>query len=207
VRRYADDLVVLHPDREVLEQAQALSAEPLRGMGLAWTPSTTRMTPPWPVDAGVAGFDCLGCNMRQDPTKVKRGDKTIIKPSRTAIEPHKRQIVEVVRRPRAARQARLIEALTPIIRGGRHDFATVCSTETFEDMAARVRPQLRAWRRVRHPHTPRNWGDRQSWRQEGARVDCAPRSGGKRRACHTERPIRRHVTVQGRRRPDDGDEG
>jgi RNA-directed DNA polymerase len=206
VIRYADDLVVLHPDREVIEQSQALIAEYLRGMGLELKPSKTRITHTLHVEAGVAGFDFLGFNIRQYPTKVKRGYKTIIKPSRTAIEHHKRQIVEVVRRHRADRQERLIEALNPIIRGWSNYFSTVCSTETFEEMDARVRQQLRAWSRFRHPHKPRNWGDRKYWRQKGERVYFAPRSGGNRLACHTERPIRRHVKVQGRRSPYDGDE-
>jgi RNA-directed DNA polymerase len=206
VIRYAEDLVVLHPDREVIEPSQALIAEHLRGMGLELKPSKTRITRTWQVEAGGAGFDFLGFNIRQYPTKAKRGDKTSIKPSRTAMEHHKRQIVEVVRRHRADRQERLIEALNPVIRGWCHYFSTVCSKETFEEMDERVRQQLRSWSRFRHPHTPRNWGYQKDWRQEGERVYCAPRSGGKRFARHTERPIRRHVKVQARRSPYDGDE-
>jgi RNA-directed DNA polymerase len=206
VIRYADDLRVVHPDREVIEQSQALIAAHLRGMGLEWKPSQTRITHTLHVEAGVAGFDFLGFNIRHYPTKAKRGDKTISKPSRTALEPHKWQIVAVVRRHRAARQERLIEALTPILRGWSHYFSTVCRKETFEEMDARVRQQLRAWSRFRHPNKPQHWGDQKYWRQDGERVYFAPRSGGKRLADHTERSMRRHVKVQGRRSPYDGDE-
>jgi len=103
VIRYADELVVIHPDRAVIEHSQALIAEQLRGMGLELKPSKTRITHTLHVEAGVAGFDLLGFNIRQYPTKAKRGYKTIITPSRQAVAQHKRQIAEVVRRHRMDR--------------------------------------------------------------------------------------------------------
>src|SRR2546422_502601 len=93
-------------------------------MGLELQPSQTRLTHTLHVEAGGAGFDLLGFNIRQDPTKAKRGYKTIITPSR----------------------------------------------------------------------------------QAGERIHFTPRGGGARLAFHTERPIRRHVKVQARRSPYDGDE-
>ena len=90
VTRYADDLVVLHPDRDVIEPSQALIAEHLRGMGLALKLSKTRITHTLHVEAGGAGFDVLGFNIRHYPTKAKRGYKTIIKPSRRAMVHHTR---------------------------------------------------------------------------------------------------------------------
>jgi RNA-directed DNA polymerase len=207
VSRYADDLVVVHPDRAVIEPSQALMAEHLRGMGLALKPSKTRITPTWQIEAGGAGVDFLGVNSRHYPTKAKRGAKTIIKPSRTAMAHHQRQSVAVVRRHRADRQDRLIAALTPVIRGWSHYCSTVCSKETVEKLDERGRQHRRSWSRFRQPNKPRNWGDQTDWRQEGARVYVAPQRGGKRFARHPERPIRRHVKVQARRSPYDGDEG
>jgi RNA-directed DNA polymerase len=206
VIRYADDLVVIHPDRAVIEQSQALIAEQLRGMGLELKPSQTRITHTLHVEAGVAGFDFLGFNIRQYPTKAKRGYKTIITPSRQAVAQHKRQIAEVVRRHRMDRQGRLIEALNPVIRGWSNYFSTVCSRETFEEVDEELRHQLRSWSRFRHPNKPRTWAYQQYWRQAGERIHFTPRGGGARRAFHTERPIRRHVKVQARRSPYDGDE-
>jgi RNA-directed DNA polymerase len=65
VIRYADDLVVIHPDRAVIEQSQALIAEQLRGMGWELKPSKTRTTHTLHAEAGGAGFDFLGFNIRQ----------------------------------------------------------------------------------------------------------------------------------------------
>jgi RNA-directed DNA polymerase len=190
----------------VIEQSQALIAEQWRGMGVELKPSKTRITHTWHVEAGVAGFDFLGFNIRQYPTKAKRGDKTIITPSRQAVAQHQRQSAEVVRRHRMERQGRLLEALNPVIRGWSHDFSTVCSREPVEEVDEELRHQLRSWSRFRHPNTPRTGADQQYWRPAGERIHCTPRGGGARLAFHTERPMRRHVKVQARRSPYDGDE-
>jgi RNA-directed DNA polymerase len=206
VIRYADDLVVLHPTRERIEQCQALLAEQLRGMGLEWKPSKTRITHTLKGEEGMAGFDFLGFHIRQYPTKSKRGYKTIIKPSRRAMAQHQRQIIESVRRHRTEGQARLIAVLNPMIRGWSNYFSTVCSKETFAQMDEALRQQLRAWIRVRHPNKHRRWGQQRYWRREDGRLRFTPPGSGRRLAFHVERPIRRHVKVQARRSPYDGDE-
>lgn len=206
VVRYADDLVVLHPKREVIERCQAILTEHLRDMGLELKPSKTRITHTLQVEEGEAGFDFLGFNIRQYPTQSKRGYKTIIKPSREAMARHQRQIGAVVRRHRMDTQARLIEALNPVIRGWSHYFSTVCSHETFEQMDEQLRQQLRSWIRLRHPNKTLKWGYQKYWRCEEGQRHFKPRARGKRLSFHTETPIQRHVKVQGRRSPYDGDE-
>jgi RNA-directed DNA polymerase len=206
VVRYADDLIVLHPEREVIERCQAVLAAHLRGMGLALKPSKTRITHTLQVEEGEAGVDFLGFNIRQYPAKAKRGYKTIIKPSREAMARHQRQIGAVVHRHRMDAQGRLIEALNPVIRGWSHYFSTVCSHETFEQMDEQLRQQLRSWIRFRHPNKSLKWGDQKYWRYENGPRHFGPRACGKRLGSHTETPIRRHVKVQGRRSPYDGDE-
>jgi RNA-directed DNA polymerase len=139
VIRYADDLVVLHPDREVIEQSQALMAHWLWEMGLELQPSKTRIRPTLELVEGGAGVDFLGFNIRQDPSRIRRGYKTIIKPSRASVTRHHRQVRDVTTRHRMQRQRRLIAALTPVIRGWSHYFSTVCSKETFGKLDDRLR--------------------------------------------------------------------
>lgn len=203
--RYADDLVVLHPQRAVIERCQALLAEQLRGMGLELKPSKTRITHTLRAEEGEAGYDFLGFNIRQYPTKTTRGYKTIIKPSREAMARHQRQIVGIVRRHRMAPQARLIEALNPVIRGWSHYFSTVCSHEAYEQLDEQLGQQLRSWSRFRHPQKSLKWGAQKYWRCTNGRRHFMPRVHGKRLRFHTETPIRRHIKVQGRRSPYDGD--
>ena len=206
VIRYADALVVVPPARERIAPCQALLAAQLCGMGLAWKPSKTRITHTLKGAEGVAGFDFLGFQIRQYPTKSTRGDKTIIKPSRRAMAQHQRQLVESVRGHRMAGQARVIAVLNPMIRGWSHDFSTVCSKETFAQMDEALRQQLRAWIGIRQPNKHRKWGQQRYWRREDGRLHCTPRGSGRRLAVHVERPIRRHVKGQARRSPYDGDE-
>ena len=202
----ATHLVVVHPAREKIERCQTLLAEQLHGMGVELKPSKTRITHTLQVEEGEAGCDFLGFNIRQYPTKSTRGDKTIIKPSREAMARHQRQMGAVVRRHRRDAQGRLIAALNPVIRGWRHDFSTVCSHETFEQMDEQRRQQLRSWIRLRHPNKTLKWGDQKYWRCEDGPRHFRPQARGKRLGFHTETPIQRHVNVQGRRSPYDGDE-
>src|SRR4029453_16867056 len=184
-------LVVRHPDREVLEHSQALMAEQWRGKGLALKPSKTRTTHTSHAEAGGAGFDFLGFNIRQYPTKAKRGYKTIITPTRRAVAQHKRQIAEVIRRHRMDRQERLIEALNPVIRGWSNYFSTVCSRETFEEVDEELRHQLRLWSRFRHPNKSRQGAYQQYWRQTGGRGKFSPQTRGGRPALHCARAMPR----------------
>src|SRR5262245_11025621 len=99
-------------------------------MGLAVTPSKTRLPHPLHVEEGEGGCACLGFTMRPYPTQSQRGDKTLIQPSREAMARHQRQLGAVVRRQRMDPQARLMEAWTPMLRGWSHDCATIWSHET-----------------------------------------------------------------------------
>src|SRR5215213_3057261 len=60
VVRYADDVVVLHHELAVIEEAQRLADAWLAGMGLAMNPSNTRITHTLEVHDGQRGFDFLG---------------------------------------------------------------------------------------------------------------------------------------------------
>jgi len=60
VIRYADDFVVLHQDKAVIERCQQVATEWLRGIGLELKPSKTRITHTLHPHEGNVGFDFLG---------------------------------------------------------------------------------------------------------------------------------------------------
>ena len=144
VVRYADDFVVLHKDREVIVQAQAIASRWLQGMGLALKPSKTRMAHTRHPVEGVAGFDFLGFHIRQYPVgKYKTGTtgqgkplgfKTHIKPSKEGQRTHLLQIKGELRKLRAASQEGLIGTLNPIIQGWSHYYSAVVAKATFSRM-------------------------------------------------------------------------
>jgi RNA-directed DNA polymerase len=72
--RYADDFVVIHKDKSVIQQAKRLIEEWLHGLGLELKESKTRICHTLNrTDGEEAGFDFLGWNIRQ----YAQGKKTL----------------------------------------------------------------------------------------------------------------------------------
>jgi RNA-directed DNA polymerase len=149
--RYADDLVILHPDRTVIEEAEQAVAEWLAGMSLELKPEKTRIV--HTLIGEHPGFDFLGFTVRQFPvgkyhtgTDSKGnplGFKTIIKPSRANCKEHQRKLGDVIRESRAAPQVKLIAKLNPIIRGWSNYYSSVVSAAEFSRQDSLVFLKLR----------------------------------------------------------------
>ncbi len=216
VIRYADDLVILHPDLPIIEQIQQSVTTWLAQIGLELKPSKTRITHTLHSHEGAIGFDFLGFHIRQYPvgkthsakstgrTPKLLGFKTIIKPSQTAIKRHQQALHAVIRTHRSASQARLIGQLNPIIKGWCAYYSTVCSKKTFGKMAHLTFLKLRRWAYRRHPDKSRSWIIHKYWRLEQNSWDFAP-IDGKRLYHHSQTPIQRYVKVQASKSPYDGD--
>jgi len=58
--RYADDFVLLHPNKDELQKAASLATAWLKGMGLWLSPNKTRVTHTLTPHQGNVGFDFLG---------------------------------------------------------------------------------------------------------------------------------------------------
>jgi RNA-directed DNA polymerase len=214
VIRYADDLVVIHPERQVIEHAQQLLSRWLEKMGLAFKPSKTRICHTLnPVD-GQVGFDFLGFSIRQyRVSKYKsgrsmKGYKTLIQPSKTAMQRHTKRLQEVIRKHKAAPQAALIHHLNPIIRGWSLYYCAQCSKGAFSKLDYLLYQKLRAWAHRRHPNQGEYWFTSRYWLvNQGGGWIFATKQGDRRirLRTHVETPIVRHVKVQGNRSPFDGD--
>ena len=125
VVRYADDFVVLHHDLQVIEQCKSIVVDWLKSVGLELKESKTRITHTAQMPDGEAGFDFLGFHIRQHKvgkTNARRIGrkiqgrnpfKTIIKPSKEAIERHYRKVSDAVIRHGQQKQACLIKPSQP----------------------------------------------------------------------------------------------
>ena len=205
VIRYADDLVVIHEDRAVLEKCQESISEQLKGMGLELKPSKTRITHTL-RNEGEAGFDFLGFNVRQYPARqTKLGFKTIIKPSKNAVKRHGLRMGEVIAHQKMADQAQLINELGPVIGGWSNDYSRVCSKKTYSTVDRTLLNQLRAWIKSRHPKQSRQGATAKYWKREGGKLHFSPKDSRIRLRFHSETPIKRHVKIQGNRSPYDSD--
>ena len=209
--RYADDLVVLHKDLNVVQAIQGFLSEWLNDMGLELKPSKTRITHTLFPHEGQVGFDFLGYEVRQylvGKTHSKQGFKTLIKPSKESQMRHYRRIREVVKAYRAAPQATLIDRLNPIIRGWANYFSNVCSKSIYSSMDALMYQILWVWARRRHPNKNRHWIARKYWligTGEGWVFSSRNELYSMRLFNHDQTPIKRHIKVQGSRSPYDGD--
>lgn len=99
--RYADDLVILHDQLEVMQACQQAIAQWLAERGLALHPTKTRCTHTLYEHQGNVGFDFLGFTVRQyrvgkNQSKSHQGFKTLITPSRQNLKRHLEQIRSII---------------------------------------------------------------------------------------------------------------
>ncbi|MFB6277461.1 MAG: group II intron reverse transcriptase/maturase, partial [Halothece sp.] len=228
--RYADDFVVLHKNKSVIQQAKELIENWLHGLGLELKESKTRICHTLNrTDCEEAGFNFLGWNIRQYLVGRKHsgqnthgrllGFKTIIKPNKESVKTHYQRIVEVLNSMEGKSQERVIERLNPIIKGWTDYHSTVCSKETFKDVDFKVYNKLRRWVQSRHPNKTYKWCSHRYWhrgKDERASGDNwvfstpsdipnSPVAGKHELRKHAWTPIVRHTKVKGNKSPFDGD--
>jgi RNA-directed DNA polymerase len=208
VIRYADDFVVLHSDRTVIEQCQQLVNDWLKPMGLQLKPSKTRITHTLETVDGQVGFDFLGFHVQQykvGKTHSRKGFIALITPAKEAVQRHYRQLAAIVDAHKCAPQYALIMRLNSVIRGWCNYYATQVSSRTFSKLRLLLYGKLRRWANRRHPHKSGQWISRKYWtvgQADGKWTFATPE--GLKLLTHSEIPIHRHVKVQGERSPYDG---
>ncbi len=141
--RYADDFVVIHRDKDIVEKAKEVISDWLAEMGLEFKPSKTRIAHTIENLDGQAGFDFLGCEIRQYRDKTtKLGHKTIIKPSKDAAKRHLAKVGEVIERHEGMNQIALISKLNPLIKVWSRYHCTTVDGKTFEYLKHRMYEKL-----------------------------------------------------------------
>jgi RNA-directed DNA polymerase len=207
--RYADDLVILHRDRTVIEQCRRLTQAWLQDIGLELSEQKTRIAHTLEKIEGEAGFNFLGFQVRQYRaskynTARGRGFKTLITPSQEAVKRHWATLSALISQHKAAKQANLIGILNPIIAGWANYYSAVVSTKTFHRLDHRLYEKLRRWAFFRHPRKSRRWAIQRYWDTTPGKSWAFRDSNGPTLNQHTHVPIVRHVKVQGQASPYDG---
>jgi RNA-directed DNA polymerase len=213
---YADDIVILHRDEQIVRQCQELVSVWLKERGLELKPSKTRITHTLLVPEGTPGFAFLGFAIRHYPVGKTRsakdtrgrllGYKTRIVPSPEAIQHHVQQLRTIIKSHRHASQEALIRLLNPVIVGWARYYARVGSAGIFQSLDNRLYGMLRAWATYRHPNKGKRWIAHRYWCfTTGHGWIFQPPRGAPRLYRHGQTAIRRHVKVHGVRSPYDGD--
>lgn len=214
VIRYADDLVIIHPELKEVIKAKELLEEWLKQYGLKLKVEKTKIIHTLNSHEGQkSGFDFLGFNVRQYRASKGRGAKspdgtplgysTLIKPSLDSIRRLKTKLKEIVVRNYSGGQANVIRLLNPIIRGWANYFRTENSAETFHQVDRAIFLMLWGWGLRRHRNKGKSWIYAKYWK----RVDGALRFSEKENLLlqASRIGIRHHNKVQGIRSPFDGD--
>lgn len=222
VIRYADDLVIMHPDLTTVEQAQQVLTEWLKDMGLELKPEKTRIAHTLNEHEGnQPGFNFLGFTVRQFPVGKYRsgkssngqilGFKTIIRPQEKKIQHHSEELAKVIRANTGTTQEVLIHHLQSKIRGWANYYSTASSAEAFDRLSHELFQKLRAWGNRRHPNKSSEWISRKYWQTVGADhwVFATRNDKGEPTVMlktHSKYPSgKTHVKVKENRSPYDGD--
>jgi RNA-directed DNA polymerase len=183
--RYADDLVVTAPTREVLEtyvvpKLNAFLAE----RGLQLSEAKTRIVH---IDEG---FNFLGFTVRRHRGVV------LTRPQKEKVVQHLRTIHDYLRRHRQTTPSQIIGDLAPVIRGWTNYYRHGASKQVFHAADHDIQAALWQWAKRRHPTKPAAWIRSRYFDSRWNFVD-----GQRRLARHDEVPITRHSKVQGKRSP------
>lgn len=209
--RYADDLVILHEDLNVIHGLWQVTEAWLAEMGLHLKTSKTHITHTWKPHEERVGFDFLGFNIRQYAVgqyhtrthQRHRGYKTLIQPSPAAQKRHLEKLHALMEQYQGAPQAALIAVLNPVIRGWANYYRTCVAKQVFSKLDHLTYWCLMKWAHHRHPRKVRAWLYLRYWPHGAGRIDF--REGSICLARHDDTPIRRHVKVQGNKSVYDGD--
>jgi RNA-directed DNA polymerase len=214
VVRYADDFVVLHEEREVVEQSREVISEWLKELGLELKESKTRIVHTLETTEGEAGFEFLGFRIKQYPAGKHNSDRngqgqpigcaTRIEPSPKAVKRHTEKLRKTVKRHRGKKEAELIEALNPQIVGWSNYYRYVASYTVFHKLGTVLFAILYAWAKRRHPKKRKGWIVHKYWGVKGGWCFRTP-DGQKRLRRHKETHYQCYVKVAGARSPFDGD--
>lgn len=208
--RYADDLVVIHDKKEVIEECKEELSNWLNPIGLELKPSKTRIINTLDKDEnGEVGFDFLGFHIRlvrtgrKDSTRTCQGKikgyKSIIEPSKKSWTGHYEKIKATIKTHRGKSLTTLIQALLPQIVGWTIYFSTTCSKKVFGRLE-----NLTFWELVRGEKR-KHRKKKKSNRWIIAKIKGEIQRNSLERVRHTATPIRRHTKVHNAKSPYDGD--
>ncbi|TGO02744.1 hypothetical protein PN36_19870 [Candidatus Thiomargarita nelsonii] len=183
--RYADDFVVLHEDKEVIEESKRFIGKWLEVRGLTLSEEKTfrgkcfcarAKTFTSEIVHSTEGFDFLGHHIRHyenrvkgtyklkllngTPTEQRRAKATHVlrvEPTKEKIKGHYREISDTIWKLKAATPVQLIAILQPKITGWANYYRTVHSSEAFGKLDHLLWKRLYQWACRRHPNKGKRW--------------------------------------------------
>jgi RNA-directed DNA polymerase len=218
VIRYADDFVIIHKDKEVIEESRELLNSWLGIRGLELSPEKTRIV------HSTEGFNFLGFNCEHYDTSDSKGwyrvqdkknnkrscqSKLLIKPSKESVKEHSEAISEAIDKMKSWRQEEVISKLNPMIIGWANYFRGSVAKKTFAKLDHIMWIKLRTWVKRRKGRKSLNQALESNYHQIGTRRWCfATFKEGKPDKIlkkYSDVAIKRHVQVKSGKSFYDGD--
>ena len=195
VVRYADDLVAFCVSREQAEEVKARLVTWLAPRGLAFNEEKTKVVH---LDEG---FDFLGFNVRRYQGKL------LIKPSKAAIQRHRKRLAAEMSDLRGANAKAVISRLNPIIRGWSAYYRNVVSSKEFSKLDSYLWTLTYKWSTFSHSNKSKRWVVNRYFgpfnKSRRNRWVFGDRSSGVYLLRHSWTGIVRHQMVPGTASPDD----
>ena len=156
--RYADDFLVLVDSEQKAQKVKRELVELLSKRGLQLSEEKTRTT------HLSKGIDFLGWNFRRFQTTArKKGEISLIKPSKKSIQSFKESIKEAFKELRGKNQRAVINKLNPIIRGWANYHKSAASKETYSKLDNYIFNKLVKWSKRLHPNKSWEWRKNKYW--------------------------------------------
>jgi len=151
VIRYADDFVIIHKDKDVIERAKELLETWLQERGLELSQEKTKIVHSTEgfdfLIFNGKHFDALDDHWHNDKRKAhnKHKKKFIIKPSKDSIKQHYENISDQIDTMKAWKQEEVIKKLNPMITGWANYFRNGVAKKTFTKLDRLLWLKLRKW--------------------------------------------------------------
>jgi len=168
--RYADDFVIIHEDKEVIEESKIFISKWLSKRGLELSGEKTKIV------HSTEGFDFLGHHIRHYGNRIKgtyklkllNGTKTEqnranashilrVEPTKDKIKKHWRDISDTIWKLKDVSPDALISAIQPKITGWANYYRTVHSSEAFSKLDHLLYQRLTQWARRKHSKRGIRW--------------------------------------------------
>jgi len=170
VIRYADDFVIIHEDKEVIEESRRFMEGWLNIRGLSLSEEKTKIV------HSTEGFDFLGHHFRHYKNRIKgtyklqllNGTKTEqnranashvfrAEPMKEKVKSHWKEISETIGKMKSVTPDILIKRLQPMITEWANRYRYVHATEAFSKLDHLLWKRLYQWANRRHPQKGKKW--------------------------------------------------
>jgi RNA-directed DNA polymerase len=170
--RYADNFVLVHPERQEVQRAVQHLTPWLAHLGLQLKEEKTHFTHTLQKMQGQVGLDFLGFHLHQEEDEAARSGqnkpglrlKTIVVPTQEAHQRHLATLDQRLQELQGASEEQVIVKLNPLIAGFAAYYVGLVEPATLSRYNGLLEQRLLAWANHRHPGRNREWLLARYWR-------------------------------------------